>query len=265
MAPCADGRTDSTLLEPKRGPPMSKLPHTKLASALALSALTLLAAGCPSPEPEEKLNKFLEETKEERDEAMGVKMDVSGSLADISGMHLFAIAAVISPSTPLQFIADVQLTTTAEGGTMTITFQPLALDMGETTTPRTPVGELLMLPETPVDAGGAFAVDLGEVSVVGAANPITQSDITATLMLDGAIQNEDLWCGRVTGMVTMPIQLDLGDGAGSTFAATRIESADPAMLPDPVVSACPAGGDEGGSDTDTASGTDGDTDTATGG
>lgn len=238
---------------------MSKLPHTKLASALAVLG-TLATAGCPSPEPKEKLDAFIEETKEERDEAQGMKMDVSGALADITGTHLFALGAVINPQTPLQFITTVQLTSTAEGGTMTVDFQPLSLEVGSTTEPRMFVGEVLTLPPTPVSAGGGFSVDLGEVSVVGDANPITGSDITATLMIEGAIQNEDLWCGTVTGMVSMPLMLDL---AGSTFAAVRVDATDPASLPTDVLFSCPAGGDEGGSDTDTASGTDGDTDPAT--
>ena len=234
---------------------MSKLPHT-----FVLLACVSAVPGCPSPDPQAKLDEFLKETKEERDEAQGMRMDVSGALADISGTHLFAIAAVINPATPLQFIADVQLTTTAEGGDMMITFQPLSLDVGSTTTPRMPVGELLTLPATPVDAGGGFAVDLGEVAVTGMANPITGSDIVATLMIEGAIQNENLWCGTVTGMVSMPIQLDL---AGSTFAGSRVEGTDPASLPMDVVSNCPMGGDEGGMETGGA--TDTATGTATGG
>jgi hypothetical protein len=223
---------------------MSKLPHKKLASALALTASVATMAGCPSPEPEEKLDGFVKETKEERDEAQATKMCPSMAVADITGTHLFAISAVISPTTPLQFIATVQATTTSDGGTMTIDFQPLALDVGSTTTPRTPVGEPLRLPATPIDADGCFAVDLGETMVTGMANPITGADIVATLAIEGGTVSEDLWCGNVTGMVSMPLMLDL---AGSTFAATRITGTDPASLPTEVVYSCPMmPGDEGG-------------------
>ncbi len=237
---------------------MSKLPHMLLAPAPALTAVITLVAGCPSPEPEEKLEKWIKDTKEERDEAQAMKMCLPGEPADITGTHLFALGASISPNTPLQFIATVQAATTADGGSVSIDFQPLALDVGSTTTPRTPVGELLSLPAATVDADGCFSVDLGEVSVTGMANPITGSDIRATLAVEGSIQSPDFWCGIVTGNVTMPLMLDL---AGSTFAATRVASTDPASLPTDVVFACPEeeGGMEGGMETG------GSTDTATGG
>jgi hypothetical protein len=74
--------------------------------------------------------------------------------------------------------------------------------------------------------------------VTGMANPITGSDIVATLALDGVIQSEDLFCGSVTGMVTQPLMLDL---MGSTFAGVRVPSID--MLPgDPITVACPVDG-----------------------
>ena len=103
--------------------------------------------------------------------------------------------------------------------------------------------------------------DLGELAVTGAANPITGSDIVATLSLTGAIQDENVYCGIAGGMVTVPANIDL---TGSTFAAIRINPEDamnPAALPDPPVGACPEG--TGMSDTDGGSG--GDTDSATGG
>jgi hypothetical protein len=102
-----------------------------------------------------------------------------------------------------------------------------------------------------VDAAGAFTLDFGDTMVTGMANPITGSDIAATLSLQGTIQDANLWCGSVTGMVTSPITQDL---MGSTFAAVRVEATDPASLPTDVLSTCPAGGgggesgDSGGSD-----------------
>jgi hypothetical protein len=232
---------------------MFKLPHANLTSALGLTASLATMPGCPSPEPEEKLDGFVKETKEERDEAQAMKMCPSTSVEDISGTFLFAIGAVISPATPLQFIATVTATSSSSGGTATIEFQPLALD----------VGEPLILPAATIDPEGCFALNLGTTMVTGMANPITGSDIVADLAIEGGTVSPDLWCGTVSGMVSMPLMLDL---AGSTFAATRISATDPASLPTDVAISCPMGaGEEGGSDTDTASGTDGDTDTATGG
>jgi hypothetical protein len=235
---------------------MSKVPHIKIA---ATAVLPVLLCGCPSPDPQAKFDSFLKDTKEERDEALGQKLDVSGALADISGTHLFALAASIAPTSPLQFIATVTLTTTPTGGTLHIEFQPLALEVGSTTEPRTFAGEVLVLPEAEVDMGGGFALDLGEVAVTGDANPITGSDIVATLMMEGAIQNTDLWCGTIGGAVSVPADIDL---TGSKFAAVRIEATDPASLPTDVQAMCPTDGGGGG---ESGGMGDTDTDTATGG
>lgn len=247
------------------------LPRQRIAAvrtsaiAAALAATTGFLAGCPSADPPAKLDSFLEETQDERDEAANMKMDVGGTLADISGTHLFALSATLSPTTPLQFIATIELTSTPEGGTMSATFQPLSLDITATTTPREMVGDPLTFTDIPVDAGGGFTLDFGSVGVVGAANPITGADIEASLQITGAIQNADLWCGTVTGAVTVPLDYDL---VNSSFAAVRVEDTSPAGLPMDVVYACPEGGEESGSGgmTDTDTDTDGGDDpTATSG
>ena len=222
------------------------------------AALTLLLSGCPDPEA--KLDRFIEATEDEREEFQGQKMDVGGQLEDISGTFHFALASSIAPDLPLQFIATSTFTAIEDGsgGTLNLELQPLSLMVGSTTEPREPVGEALIFNDIPVDAGGGFMVDLGMVTVTGAANPITGSDIAANLVLMGGIQSADLFCGAVTGEVTSPIMQDL---AGSTYAAQRIEMTDPASLPGAegqpeLLSACPA---DGGGDTD---GTGGDTDGA---
>jgi hypothetical protein len=167
-------------------------------------------------------------------------MDQGGALADVTGDFLFALAAVIDPAHPLQFYATVTFTPAPEGGTLDMQLQPLSLEQGGTTMPRQPVGDVLPLMGVPVDASGGFMVSIDQpVMVTGMANPITGSDIVATLALDGVIQSEDIFCGTVTGMVTQPLMLDL---MGSTFAAVRVPSID--MLPgDPITVACPMGGE----------------------
>ncbi len=236
-----------------------------LIKALALPSLVSLGmlAGCPSPEPEGRYDEFVDKTQDIRDDAASVKMDVGGALADVTGTFHFSIAAIIAETTPLQFIGYTTFTANpAGGGTLDIDLQPLSLNVLATTEPREFVGDVVSI-SFPVDEAGAFIdADLGEVSVTGAANPITGSDIVATLSLTGAIQDENVYCGVVNGMVTVPANIDL---TGSTFAAIRIADEDamnPAALPDPPVGACPAGG---GSGTDTDGGSGGDTDTATGG
>lgn len=146
---------------------------------------------------------------------------------NISGDHLLAISVIIAPETPLQFLATVS----HEDGILRMSLQPLSLDPQATTTPRLPVGD-------PLDANGeiaddgTFVLDLGEVSVRGASNPITGSDIVATLRLEGRVDSPDSWCGDVSGFVSQPLMLDL---TGSTFAGTRIVGELPG---DPIVAAC---------------------------
>ncbi|HET6584508.1 MAG TPA: hypothetical protein VFG69_13695 [Nannocystaceae bacterium] len=218
-----------------------------LALPFVLGLATTPLAGCPKPE--EKYENFLDETKDEREDAANMKMDVGGSLADVNGFFLFALAATINPPTPLQFYTEVTFEPLADGtgGTMQLSMQPLALDQGQVTTPRTPIGDKLEIADVMVDGSGAFMVVATEdLMVPGAANPITGGDIVVQdLVLTGSIQNEDIMCGSVTGLVTAPIMLDL---AGSTFAAERVTAID--MLPTTVLGACPKGGvgESGGSE-----------------
>ncbi len=150
---------------------------------------------------------------------------------DLSGAYLFAVAAVIAPETPLQWRATV--VQDLDTGELTIVLQPLSLDPLSTTSPREPTGEPRVVTATP-GPDNTFTLDLGQVYVPGAANPITGSDINTTLALDGVASASDLWCGEVTGSVTTPLQLDL---TGSTFAFTPVTAT--GELPDPVVARCP--------------------------
>jgi len=217
---------------------MLRGPKPVFAPTLVLFAAAL-STGCPSPEAGEKYQSFLDETEEEREDAANVKMDQGGALADVNGTFLLALSAVIAVENPLQFYATVTFTPSADGGMLQMNLQPLSLSQGETTVPRLPVGESLEIGPVPVTAAGSFELPIEEpVMVTGEANPITGSDIVATLNLSGAIQSADLFCGTVTGEVTAPLQLDL---LGSTFAAVRVQSVD--MLPgDPIAYVCPEGG-----------------------
>lgn len=111
--------------------------------------------------------------------------------------------------------------------TATFTFQPLSLDVGSKTEPQEPVGEPLIFTGVEFDANGNFSIDMGLVMVTGAANPVTGSDLEATLVLDGHVVHVDALCGDVTGILMSPLEADL---SGSTFAMIRL--ADPDMLPD---------------------------------
>jgi hypothetical protein len=231
------------------------LAPTLLAGAIAL------ATGCPSPEPGEKFDRFLDDTEEERESNA---VDQGGSLADISGNFLFALASFLAPEAPLQFYTTVMFTDNGDGtGSAELSMQPLALDIGQAITPRTFVGDPLVIPPVDIDANGAFVIDIMELVILpGEANPISGTPIhTTRLTLTGNIQDTDLFCGIATGMVVMPLETSLD---GSTFAAQRVEGPDPALFPVPPVGECPAGGggddsggSEGGSESGSGSGTGG--------
>ena len=218
-----------------------------LSLALALAVLS----GCPSPDVEGKLDRFLEETEDEREEAQNVKMDMGGTVADVTGTFLFALDTVVQPGTPLQFIATTTFTPDGAGGMIGFDLQPLSLEQNSLTTPREFVGDVITVPPVPVDEGGRFEIgSLGTLMVTGEANPITGGDIVAEVSLIGSILSEDIYCGTADGMVMQPLPLMLG---GSTFAALRVEATDPASLPGEaeILLGCPEGGvgdDDGGSE-----------------
>jgi hypothetical protein len=114
--------------------------------------------------------------------------------------------------------------------TADFTFQPLSLDQGQTTTPREFIGDALTFEGVSFDAEGNYTIDMGTVMVTGAANPVTGSDIVATLQVLGRIVHADAFCGELTGMLMSPLEFDL---AGSTFGAIRLDDdgSDPAALP----------------------------------
>jgi hypothetical protein len=210
-----------------------------------LAAAIALATGCPSPEPGEKFDRFLDDTEEERESSA---VDQGGALADINGTFLFALASFLAPEAPLQFYTTVMFTDNGDGtGMASLSMQPLSLDIGSAIGPREFVGDPLEIPEVAIDANGAFVIDIMEmVMLPGEANPITGSPIVTTrLTLSGNIQDTDLFCGVATGMVIMPLETSLD---GSTFAAERVDAPDPAGLPMPPLGKCPDGGGGGGED-----------------
>ncbi|MBL8946982.1 MAG: hypothetical protein JNK45_27670 [Myxococcales bacterium] len=143
------------------------------------------------------------------------------ALADITGDHLLALAVVIAPETPLQYLATVVQTPDGDGALLDISLQPLSLDIGSTSEPRLPFGDALVFDDIEVAPDGSFEIQIGALAVAGETNPITGSNVaTSGVVLTGSIVDETSWCGTVTGMITMPLMLDL---AGSTFAGTAID------------------------------------------
>ncbi len=197
----------------------------------AMAAVLVTAMGC-GPDPAGKYDEFLDETKVDRD-VPPQKLDVATGAGDISGQFLFAVSTTVDISKPFQFIATNTVTTDDAGvTTMRVELQPLSLTQGKTTEPREPVGDPLVFTDIPV-VDGRFLLDAGEITLVGSANPITGSDIVATLKMTGNILGDAFYCGSVTGDVVSPLQLNID---GSTFAAERLE--DPSVLPTNVQIDC---------------------------
>ncbi len=215
----------------------SKLWHSL--AGFGLVASLCATTGCPDTDA--KLSDFLENTKAIRD-IPPPKEDLGAMLADVSGTFILALDPSIASGLPLQFLVTGTFTATPTGGTLDLEMQPLSLNPQSTTEPRLPVGEALVYNGIEVREDGSFDVVIGETTVVGEANPITGSEITADLTMTGFIQSEDLMCGIVNGMLLSPIENSLD---GSTFAAVRVQGTDPASFPEPATPefplACPAG------------------------
>jgi len=148
----------------------------------------------------------------------------------LSGVYLFALSTSIDPQHPLQWLANVEHDPST--GAARIDLQSLSLDQSATTFPREPVGDITVL-QAGLDDDGTFGIETPEIFVPGAANPITGSDLTASLVIQGQAFGRELWCGEIFGQVTSPLNLDL---LGSTFAFEPVLGPD---LPDPVLARCP--------------------------
>lgn len=158
------------------------------------------------------------------------RLDIGGGGGAIDGVFLLAVASVLDPSLPFQFLASVERS--GDGTLLKLDLQPLSLDPSKVVTPREPVGEPLHFTDIAI-VGTGFTADLGGVQIQGAANPITAADILAALTLHANIESDDFFCGTVTGEVLEP---PIGSIDGSTFAALRV-GAD-VMLPVDVTINC---------------------------
>ncbi len=145
-----------------------------------------------------------------------------------TGTMLLAVDSVIAPGLPFQGIVSI----TPVGTSVDLTLQWLSLNQGSTTTPRIPVGDIYAYPGIPVDPDGGFLWETGVILLPGAANPATGGDVVLTMAV-AASPAGNPYCGRVSGSVIDPIQVDL---EGSTHAMT---TADPTALPVDFPVTCP--------------------------
>ncbi|MBK6514157.1 MAG: hypothetical protein IPM79_18655 [Polyangiaceae bacterium] len=190
----------------------------------------IAVAGCPDPQA--RFDEF-----GERYAALGEGGSNEGGATactpttpgEASGEHLFTLSAKLNPAKAFTF--DTTLTTTDDGSgglLVDLSLQPLAKE-----DQATPVGDPIVMTGLAVAADGTFEWDFGDVTLLNAANPISDLDVAVSgLVFLGSICGGDqlgFICGDVTGIVTAP--LNGFDLTGSTFTIQRYET----ELPAPVI------------------------------
>lgn len=185
-----------------------------------LPVAALLFAGCVDPGA--RYDDFIERTADQRrDDEPDSGMVEPTDRFDWSGSYLLALSTTLSADSPLLFAVDAELSEDLER--IELTLQPLTTDGDDE--PRTPIGDSFGISDIAYEEDGTFSADLGDVSVPGRANPITGSDIVASVQLSARTQDARderpiIFCGQVSGMVVEPIALDL---SGSRFGAVRTD------------------------------------------
>jgi hypothetical protein len=172
-------------------------------------------------DPQERYDAFLERSAAMRGQHHDAGMVEPSDRFDFSGRYLLALSTTLAPGQPILLACDVAVAADLE--TLELTVQPLTTDANDT--PRVPTGDSLVVSDVPYAQDGSFSADLGEVTVPGAANPISGSDIVATVAITATAypMSAELpahFCGEATGMVSVPLALDL---AGSTITALEAD------------------------------------------
>jgi len=141
----------------------------------------------------------------------------------VEGEFFLAIFAnPVAPTTPFQFVVDVK----ADSAQVVMLLTPLSLDLQSVDSPREPVPPPFEV-SGPIDSDGFFTIEIPTLSIPGSTNPITGSDIEASATLEGVLEMDRI-CGQVSGMITVPANIDL---TGSTLAGVRTDGG-PLPLPE---------------------------------
>jgi len=148
----------------------------------------------------------------------------------LDGQWLFALSAKISPTKPVLFFTEVKSSESSGQVTWEMTLTPLDAKTRE------PLPDSLPTVQgTPIPADGNWSADLGEITVPGAANPITYgSDIVATSSISGQIcGGRDFLCGDLKGQASKPLTIPLD---GSTWTLAKLPA--PNTLPEKIYINC---------------------------
>lgn len=209
-----------------------KQPHRgrsfSLDNTFALVGLLAIAvSGCADPDG--AFDDFLDRIP---DAAPTPDAEVLASIPDITGRFFVGTSPSVSPDDYLLFVSENTIEIDGDTAVLQMTFTPLDFTTLEE------VGDSRTFADVAVNMNGQFDATLDDVMIPGEANPITESLLViATLTFSGTIRSENLFCGPVTGMVSVPAPIDL---TGSTFAAIRVpDGTIGSDLPAPVV-ACPS-------------------------
>jgi hypothetical protein len=175
----------------------------------ALLAGTTALAGCTDPDG--SFDDFVDRIP---DAAPIPDAEVLSAIPDITGRFFVGASASVSPDDHLLFIAENTIDIMGDTAVLSVDLTPVDY------TTRQEVGDTETFAGIPVNMNGQFTATVMDVDIPAEANPITQSLLVlSTLTFDATIRSEDLYCGFVEGMVTVPAPIDL---AGSTFAAIRV-------------------------------------------
>ncbi|XYH96390.1 hypothetical protein ACMHYB_52870 [Sorangium sp. So ce1128] len=207
--------------------------RTTLASTALLPCASLLL-GCADPEG--RFNDFQDrDTTIREDQASGDGgSDGSGGgggsclpeAGAPDGEFFFSLSAYLNPQAPIVFLSTLTTEARDDGLSFSMSFQAL-----EAADRKTPTGTPFDVGPYEVSADGQFTAELPTLVVPGNANPISGSELEATITLSGALcAPADFVCGDVTGTVTRPLRLDL---KGSTFTMQRIT--EPDSYPAPLI------------------------------
>lgn len=144
------------------------------------------------------------------------------------GEYFVALHAVIAAETPFQFVGTVKI----DADLVSMSLTPLSLEVLSVDSPREPLPPPIELFGN-VDDLGVFTIAAPDLQISGLANPITGSDIVVSLTIQGRAEG-DLICADVTGMVTVPANIDL---QGSRLTAMPLPADGELPLPSEI--GCP--------------------------
>lgn len=136
---------------------------------------------------------------------------------DADDPYLFSLSAKLLPTSPILCVGTLKISQGASGPEVSFEIQPL-----QVSDKKTPVGDPIVGGPFPIHADGSFVADFGAITVAGAANPISGSDLETTVTLTGAAgamcKPADFICGDVSGIVSKPLtNYDLSGGSRFTF------------------------------------------------